>query len=119
MHAPRPPPPAAPLAAAPSPPIPAPSRRALLAAAPLLAAASCSLTPLPAAAAPRGYAAYVRKRSLGPIETYVPPLLAARAQLEGVEALIGRKRKKGGWREMARAATASHRSTNHFLFHCP
>ena len=72
------------------------TRRSALAAPALLAAVAAASTlasPAPASAAVsprgRGIAAYVRKRSIGPIETYVPPLLAARAQLVAMDALIG------------------------------
>lgn len=43
----------------------------------------------PATAAPRGFDAYIRKRSLAPVDAYLPAVLAARAQLEAVEPLLG------------------------------
>ena len=65
----------------------------LLGPGPAEAAASSSSAPAPAAAptlssGKRGIAAYVRKRRLDPLASYVPAVLAAREQLAGLEGLV-------------------------------
>lgn len=51
------------------------------------AAASAAPT-LSSATSKRGIAAYVRKRKLDPLSSYVPAVLAAREQLAGIEGLV-------------------------------
>jgi len=70
-------------------------RRAALGA--MLAAAATTLAPA-ATAAPRGFGAYIRKRSLAPVDAYLPAVLAARAQLLAVDPLLGERREERGGR---------------------